>query len=387
MRCTVIVLDSLGAGELPDAANYGDSGSNTLRSVVLTGKAHLPNMAKMGLFNIDGLDYAPKNSSPSAAYGKLAERSPGKDTTTGHWELMGKILSAPFPTFKKFPPEIVEKLESAFGRKILGNKAASGTVIIEELGQEHMRTGRPIIYTSADSLMQIAMHEQIIPLERQYEICRIARELLMGDDTVSRIICRPFVGSPETGFTRTENRKDFSIDPPGKTVLEYLKDAGRDVIAVGKIEDIFNNVGITEVDHTRNNREGIASTLKYLERDFDGLLFVNLVDFDMLYGHRNNARGYAEALEYFDEKLPEILALLKEDDILLITADHGCDPTTKGTDHTREYIPLLVYGPRLKSGVNLHVRGTFADIAATVADRFDIHDFPAGTSFLPEVTP
>lgn len=224
-------------------------------------------------------------------------------------------------------------------------------------------------------------------MERQYEICRIARELLMGDDTVSRIICRPFVGSPETGFTRTENRKDFSIDPPGKTVLEYLKDTGRDVIAVGKIEDIFNNVGITEVDHTRNNREGIASTLKYLERDFDGLLFVNLVDFDMLYGHRNNAKGYAEALEYFDEKLPEILALLREDDILLITADHGCDPTTKGTDHTREYIPLLVYGPRLKSGVNLHVRGTFADIAATIADRFDIPNFPAGTSFLPEVTP
>ena len=278
-------------------------------------------------------------------------------------------------------------MEKRIGVGVIGNYLASGTEIIQVLGEEHMRTGRPIIYTSADSLMQIAMHEQIIPLERQYEICRIARELLMGDDTVSRIICRPFVGSPETGFTRTENRKDFSIDPPGKTVLEYLKDAGRDVIAVGKIEDIFNNVGITEVDHTRNNREGIASTLKYLERDFDGLLFVNLVDFDMLYGHRNNARGYAEALEYFDEKLPEILALLKEDDILLITADHGCDPTTKGTDHTREYIPLLVYGPRLKSGVNLHVRGTFADIAATVADRFDIHDFPAGTSFLPEVTP
>lgn len=391
-RVTLIVLDSVGVGALPDAAAFGDEGVFTLGHVKEyaeknMGGFRVPNLRALGLYNIDGLGLEGVDA-PRANYGKCREFAPAKDTTTGHFEMSGLLVEKPNKIFLDgFPRRITDELEKRIGVGVIGNYLASGTEIIQVLGEEHMRTGRPIIYTSADSLMQIAMHEQIIPLERQYEICRIARELLMGDDTVSRIICRPFVGSPETGFTRTENRKDFSIDPPGKTVLEYLKDAGRDVIAVGKIEDIFNNVGITEVDHTRNNREGIASTLKYLERDFDGLLFVNLVDFDMLYGHRNNAKGYAEALEYFDEKLPEILALLKEDDILLITADHGCDPTTKGTDHTREYIPLLVYGPRLKSGVNLHVRGTFADIAATVADRFDIHDFPAGTSFLPEVTP
>lgn len=285
-----------------------------------------------------------------------------------------------------FPARITEELEKRIGTRVIGNYLASGTEIIQVLGEEHVRTGYPIIYTSADSLMQIAMHEEVIPLERQYEICRIARELLMGDDTVSRIICRPFVGNKENGFTRTENRKDFSIDPPGKTVLEYLKEAGLDVIAVGKIEDIFNNVGITEADHTKNNHQGIDATMKYLRKDFDGLLFVNLVDFDMLYGHRNNPQGYAEALMYFDEKLPEITSLLKDDDILIITADHGCDPTTKGTDHTREYIPLLVYGPQLKQGNNLHIRKTFADIAATIAERFAVNDFPSGTSFLSEVT-
>lgn len=378
MRCTVIVLDSLGAGELPDAANYGDSGSNTLRSVVLTGKAHLPNMAKMGLFNIDGLDYAPKNSSPSAAYGKLAERSPGKDTTTGHWELMGKILSAPFPTFKKFPPEIVEKLESAFGRKILGNKAASGTVIIEELGQEHMRTGYPIVYTSADSVLQIAAHEDIIPLEELYQMCREARRIMSGEFAVGRIIARPFTGRPGS-FVRTKNRHDFSLNP-GRTVLNILSENGLEVIGVGKIGDIFDNCGLTKSYPDKGNPACIDRTLSLLEKSFDGLLFVNLVDFDSLYGHRNNADGYARALEEFDQALAKILDKLNQTDILIITGDHGCDPNTASTDHSREYTPLLLYGSCIKPA-NLHTRD-FSDVAASIAHYFKLAYDLNGKSFL-----
>lgn len=390
-RVALIVLDSVGVGALPDAVKFTDEGTFTLGHVKEYAEKNLggfriPNLQALGLYNIDGLGL-PGVEHPRACYAKCKEFAPAKDTTTGHFEMTGLLVDKPNKIFMDgFPPRITEELERRIGTKVIGNYLASGTEIIQVLGEEHVRTGYPIIYTSADSLMQIAMHEEVIPLERQYEICRIARELLMGDDTVSRVICRPFIGDKEHGFTRTENRKDFSIDPPGKTVLEYLKDAGKDVIAVGKIEDIFNNIGLTEVDHTRNNSQGIESTLKYMHQDFDGLLFVNLVDFDMLYGHRNNAKGYAEALEYFDAKLPEILALLKEDDILIITADHGCDPTTKGTDHTREYTPLLVCGPQLRQGVNLHVRETFADIAATIAEKFELHDFPTGTSFLKEIT-
>jgi len=387
-RVTVIVLDSFGVGELPDAHLYGDEGVFTLRHIKeFVGELKIPNMRKMGLYNIDGLGLEGEDEKDlTGSYGKSMEKSPAKDTTTGHFELMGLIMEKPYKIFMEgFPKRITDELEKRIGTKVIGNYLVSGTQVIQDLGKEHMETGYPIIYTSADSLMQIAMHEEVIPLERQYEICRIARELLMGEDTVSRIICRPFVGNPEIRFTRTENRKDFSIDPPGKTVMDYLKEDGKDVIAVGKLEDIFNGIGITEVDHTRNNPQGIESTLKYLKTDFDGLLFVNLVDFDMLYGHRNDPRGYADALEYFDAKLPEITALLKEDDILILTADHGCDPTTKGTDHTREYIPLLVYGPQLKAGVNLHIRETFADVAATIAEKFGIRDYPAGTSFLKDV--
>lgn len=388
-RVTVIVLDSFGVGELPDAHLYGDEGVFTLKHIKeFVGELKIPNMRKMGLYNIDGLGMEGKDEKDLiGSYGKSLEKSPAKDTTTGHFELMGLIMEKPYQIFMEgFPKRITDELEKRIGTKVIGNYLVSGTQVIQDLGKEHMETGYPIIYTSADSLMQIAMHEEVIPLERQYEICRIARELLMGEDTVSRIICRPFVGNPEIGFTRTENRKDFSIDPPGKTVMEYLKEGGKDVIAVGKLEDIFNGIGITEVDHTRNNHQGIESTLKYLKTDFDGLLFVNLVDFDMLYGHRNDPRGYADALEYFDAKLPEIKALLKDDDILILTADHGCDPTTKGTDHTREYIPLLVYGPQLKAGVNLHIRETFADVAATIAEKFGIRDYPAGTSFLKDIS-
>lgn len=390
-RVALIVLDSVGVGALPDAAKFGDEGVFTLGHVKEyaeknMGGFNIPNLQSMGLYNIDGLGLDGVEN-PVANYGKCMEFAPAKDTTTGHFEMAGLMVEKPNKIFMEgFPKRITEELERRIGTKVIGNYLASGTEIIQVLGEEHVKTGYPIIYTSADSLMQIAMHEAVISLERQYEICRIARELLMGDDTVSRIICRPFVGDKISGFTRTENRKDFSIDPPGKTVLEYLKDAGKDVIAVGKIEDIFNNVGITQVDHTKNNHQGIDATIKYLNRDFDGLLFVNLVDFDMLYGHRNNPQGYAEALMYFDERLPEITGLLKDDDMLIIVADHGCDPTTKGTDHTREYIPLIVYGPQMKRGVNLHIRNTFADIAATIAERFHIENFPSGTSFLPQVT-
>ena len=389
-RVALIVLDSVGVAALPDAEEYNDSGVNTLGHVKEyaeknMGGLKIPNMQKLGLYNIDGLGL-PGVENPTGSYGKCKEYAPAKDTTNGHFEIAGLLVDKPNKIFMDgFPKRITDELERHIGTKVIGNYLVSGTEVIQVLGEEHMKTGYPIIYTSADSLMQIAMHEEVIPLERQYEICRIARELLMGDDTVSRVICRPFVGNPEIGFTRTENRKDFSIDPPGRTVLDAIKDAGQEVIAVGKIEDIFNRVGITKIDHTKNNFEGIDSTIKFLGQDYEGLLFVNLVDTDMLYGHRRNPKGYAEALEYFDMKLPEILSKLKGDDMLIITADHGCDPTyTKSTDHTREYTPLLVYGPELKSGINLHVRDTFADIAASIADYLGV-EFENGTTFMPEI--
>lgn len=384
-RFTIVVLDSVGVGELPDAADFGDAGTFTLKHVKeYVGDLKIPNMVNLGLYNINGLGLEGVEH-PQGCYGKCRERSKAKDTTNGHFEIAGLVVEKPFRVFgEHFPDRIIQKLEEQIGTKVIGNYPASGTEIIQVLGDEHVRTGYPIVYLSADSLMQIAMHEEVIPLERQYEICQIARNIMSGDDTVSRIICRPFVGS-NGKYTRTENRRDFSIDPPGYTVLDQLSEGGKDVIAVGKIEDIFNRKGITEVNHTKNNHDGIEATIDYLHnRDFDGLLFVNLVDFDMLYGHRNNPQGYAEALEYFDAKLPEILSGLRDDDVLVITADHGCDPTTPGTDHTREHIPLLVCGPKVKQGVNLGVRETFSDIAATVSDYFGMK-FPTGTSFLSEI--
>ena len=384
-RFTILVLDSVGVGELPDAADFGDAGTFTLKHVKeAVGDLKIPNLVNLGIYNIDGLNLGGVEQ-PQGCYAKCMERSKAKDTTNGHFEIAGLVVETPFRVFgEHFPDRIINELERRIGTKVIGNYPASGTEIIQVLGDEHVRTGYPIVYLSADSLMQIAMHEDVIPLERQYEICRIARELMSGDDTVSRIICRPFIGGNGV-YTRTENRKDFSIDPPGYTVLDQLQENGKDVIAVGKIEDIFNRRGITEINHTKNNREGIEATIDYLHnKDFDGLLFVNLVDFDMLYGHRNNPRGYADALEYFDTKLPEILSGLRDDDILLITADHGCDPTTPGTDHTREHTPLLVCGPKVRQGVNLGVRETFSDIAATVSDYFGLK-FPTGTSFLTEI--
>lgn len=383
-KFTIIVLDSVGVGELPDAAEFNDVGTNTLKHVnEFRGGLNIPHLKRLGMFNIQGTGLPPVDD-PAGCFGKAAELGKAKDTTNGHFEIAGLTVKTPFKVFgESFPPRIIEELERRIGTKVIGNYPASGTEIIKVLGDEHVKTGYPIVYLSADSLMQIAMHESVIPLKRQYEICRTARELLTGDDTVSRVICRPFTG--ETGnYYRTENRKDFSVDPPGYTVLDMLSENGRDVIGVGKIEDIFNRRGLTEINHTKNNREGIQATLKYLKTGFDGLLFVNLVDFDMLYGHRNNPEGYAEALEYFDTFVPDMIDLMEEEDILLITADHGCDPTTPGTDHTREYIPIVVYGKRLKAGVDLGVRSTFSDIAATIAQYFG-YEFKTGTSFLKEM--
>lgn len=383
-KFVVIVLDSVGIGELPDASEFGDTGTNTLKHVdEFCGGLCIPNMKSLGLFNIR--DTGLKGTAfPKGCFGKAKECAKAKDTTNGHFEIAGLTVKTPFKVFgDKFPLRIIEELERRIGTNVIGNYPASGTEIIQVLGDEHVKTGHPIVYLSADSLMQIAMHEQVIPLERQYEICRIARELMSGADTVSRIICRPFLG--ENGkYFRTENRKDFSVDPPGYTVLDMLSEQGKDVIGVGKIEDIFNRRGLTKINHTRNNKDGIQAVISYLKEGFDGLLFVNLVDFDMLYGHRNNPAGYAEALEYFDTYIPEMTGLLDEEDILLLTADHGCDPTTVGTDHTREYIPIVAYGKKLKEGVDLGVRDTFSDIAATVAEYFGYH-FPTGKSFLEEM--
>jgi phosphopentomutase len=384
-RFTLLVLDSVGIGALPDAADYGDQGVNTLLHVKEAMKdLKIPNLVDLGLYNIDGLGLKGV-SNPKANYGRNLEKVRAKDTIAGHFEIAGLQIDEPYKIYiDGFPDRIISEFEKRIGTKTIGNYWASGTEIIKVLGDEHVRTGYPIIYVSADSLMQIAMHEGVIPLERQYEICKIARELLMGNDTVARIICRPFIGQ-SGNYTRTENRKDFAIDPPGKTILNILQENGKDVIAVGKIEDVFNRSGITKIDHSKNNPEGIEATVKFLNQDFDGLLFVNLVDYDMLWGHRRDAIGYGKGLEFFDTHLPRILEKLKEDDIFLITADHGCDPTAHGTDHTREYTPLLVYGPSLKQGVNLGTRSSFCDIAATIAEYFDLKT-EHGVSFLKEIS-
>jgi phosphopentomutase len=383
-RFTLLVLDSVGIGALPDAADYGDEGVNTLLHVKEFMKdLKIPNLIEMGLYNIDGLGLKGV-SKPKANFGRNLEKVRAKDTIAGHFEIAGLQIDEPYKIYiDGFPERIISEFEKRIGTKTIGNYWASGTEIIKVLGDEHVRTGYPIIYVSADSLMQIAMHEEVIPLERQYEICKIARELLMGNDTVARIICRPFIGQ-SGNYTRTENRKDFAIDPPGKTILNILQETGKDVIAVGKIEDVFNRSGITVIDHSKNNPEGIEATVKFLSQDFDGLLFVNLVDYDMLWGHRRDPLGYGKGLEFFDIHLPRILEKLKDDDIFLITADHGCDPTAHGTDHTREYTPLLVYGPNLKQGVNLGTRTSFCDIAATIAEYFDLK-IEHGVSFLKEI--
>lgn len=386
-RAIVIVLDSVGIGEAPDAATFGDVGSHTLGNIAqAAGGLNLPHLEALGLANIAILDGVKPQLAPTACYGKMAEVSRGKDTTTGHWELMGIHLHRAFPTYPDgFPADLMAEYARRTGRGWLGNYAASGTVIIEELGAEHMATGKTIVYTSADSVFQIAAHEEVIPLPELYEICTIARELLRGEHEVSRIIARPFVGMPGQ-FQRTANRRDFSVLPPEPTLLDSLKEAGLMVHAVGKIEDIFAGQGIVSAVHTKDNMAGVDETLRALrERDETGLIFTNLVDFDAVYGHRNNPAGYAGALEQFDSRVPELLAALKPDDLLVITADHGNDPTFPGTDHTREYVPILLNGAQLRGGVNIGVRTTFADLAATLAEFLGVEAPSQGNSFWDEI--
>lgn len=380
-RAILIVLDSVGIGTCPDSKLYGDEGSNTLMNIKKAyPQMELKNLNKLGLSQIDG-DNLFKKVTPVASYGRIQEASRGKDTTTGHWEIAGLNLDEPFPTYPDgFPKEITELFEKEIGRKTIGNYPASGTEIINDLGDEHIRTGYPIIYTSADSVFQIACHEDIIPLETLYKYCEIARKILVGKHSVGRVIARPFIGE-KGNFTRTKNRKDFSLLPPEKTLLDYIKEAKMEVCAVGKIEDIFAFRGITKSNHTTNNEDGIKATIHYMQEDFNGLIFTNLVDFDTLYGHRNDVLGYKNALEYFDNKLPEITDNLKDDDILFITADHGCDPTTASTDHSREYVPLFVYGKKVKS-TNLHTLNTFSCIGKTILDYLGIENELKGTSFL-----
>jgi phosphopentomutase len=381
-RAIIIVMDSVGIGELPDAEKYGDTGSNTLGNIA----AHIPgfrlsNLQNLGLSNIDEFSALDKIAEPVGCYGRMQERSPGKDTTTGHWEMSGIVLDKPFPVYPNgFPNEIISKFESSINRRTLGNFAASGTEIIKELGEQHMLTGYPIVYTSADSVFQIAAHEEVIPLEKLYEMCRIARNILTGEHAVGRVIARPFTGKPGS-FERTDRRQDFSLKPVQRTILDFICEKGYQVKAVGKINDIFCGQGITQSVHTHNNSDSVDKTLEYMGESFEGIIFTNLVDFDMLYGHRNNVQGYADALRAFDSRIPQILNALKEGDILFITADHGCDPTTKSTDHSREYVPLLVYGKRLNSGINLGTRKCFCDIAATVANYFGARMPANGESF------
>ena len=373
------MLDSFGIGEEPDAPSFGDWDVNTLRSVAGSPFFRVPNLQRLGLFNIDGVTVGEKVDAPEAAIARLRERSMGKDTTIGHWEIAGLVSEKPLPTYPNgFPKEVLEEFSQKTGRGVLCNLPYSGTAVIQEYGKEHMETGSLIVYTSADSVFQIAAHEEIVPLEELYEDCRIARKILVGEHGVGRVIARPFVGPKEGPFVRTAHRHDFSLLPPKATMLDHLKDAGKDVIAVGKIMDIFAGSGITEHVYTSGNEEGIERTLEYLDRDFEGLCFVNLVDYDMLYGHRRDVDGYAKALTYFDEKLPELLAKLGEEDVLMITADHGCDPAyLKTTDHTREYVPLLAYGPKVPA-LDFGTRETFADVAATVLSMLGVKGETAG---------
>ena len=381
-RVILIIIDSVGCGNAPDAGAFGDQGSNTLANTArAVGGLRLPNLGQLGLGNITSVEGVPPVDEPLGGYGRLTEISGGKDTSTGHWELMGVPLDKPFPTYPDgFPDDLIAEFERRIGSGTLGNYPASGTVIIQELGAEHMLSGKPIVYTSADSVFQIAAHEEVIPVDELYRCCRIARELLTGEHTVGRVIARPFVGEPGN-FTRTERRKDFSLFPPKDTLLDVLKADGKEVIGVGKIEDIFAHRGLTQSNHTLNNMAGVDAILEFAAADADGLIFANLVDFDMLYGHRNNPRGYADALEEFDVRLPEIQAALRNSDVLMITADHGNDPTTPSTDHSRERVPLLVFGSRVRRGTNVGTRDSFADVAASIADLLDVVWDGAGESF------
>lgn len=378
-RVFLIVLDSFGVGEMPDAVDFGDKGANTLRSCFETGHLNVPNMQKLGLFNIDGVTVGERCENPIGAYLKIAQKSRGKDTTTGHWEIAGCVSEKPFPTFPNgFPREILDKFEKATGRKVLCNKPYSGTKVIADYGEEHLKTGALIVYTSADSVFQIAAHESIVPPEKLYEYCRAAREILTGEFAVGRVIARPFEG--DYPFTRTSRRHDFSLVPPKTTALDILKNSGKDVIGVGKIYDIFAGKGLTEQDRQIGNENDMRITSEYQKRDWSGLCFTNLVDFDMQYGHRRDPEGYTVALKDFDKWLEKFIAQMKPDDVLILTADHGCDPCHSGTDHTREYIPVLIYGEKIKT-VNLGTRSGFGDIGATVLELLNADGKVDGESF------
>jgi phosphopentomutase len=380
------VLDGVGAGALPDAAHFGDEGSNSLGNTARElGGLDLPNLGRLGLGNITEIKGVPPLIDTLGAYGRMAEQSAGKDSTVGHWELMGVISPRPLPTYPNgFPPELIAEYERLIGRKTLGNKAISGTVIIEELGEEHMRTGRPIVYTSADSVFQVAAHEEVIPLEELYRLCRIAREMLTGEHAVGRVIARPFVGRPGH-FTRTENRRDFSLSPPEPTLLDRLVAAGYQVIGVGKVDDLFAGRGLSVCHHTVSNEVATAKVIELLKDEGEAMILANLIEFDMVYGHRNNVQGYARALETFDRQLPLLMGSMKPGDVLFIVADHGNDPTTPSTDHSREYVPLLVYGQDVKPGVNLGTRQSFADLGATIAELLGIGTLANGSSFVHEI--
>ncbi|MCK1991392.1 phosphopentomutase [Peribacillus muralis] len=386
-RIFVVVMDSVGIGEAPDAELFGDKGSDTLGHIAeeMDG-LHMPNLAKLGLGNIRDIKGIDKAQQPLAYYTKMKEASTGKDTMTGHWEIMGLNISKPFRVFPNgFPELLVNELEAKMGRGIIGNVPASGTEILDRLGEEHMKTGALIVYTSADSVLQIAAHEDIVPIEELYKVCEIAREVTMADEyKVGRVIARPFTGEPGS-FTRTPNRHDYALKPFNRTVMDELKESGFDVLAIGKISDIFDGEGVTESLRTVSNMDGMDKLIQTVDQDFKGLSFLNLVDFDALYGHRRDPEGYGKALEEFDARMPEVLEKLKEDDLLIITADHGNDPVHEGTDHTREYVPLLVYSKRFKEGAELPIRDTFADIGATVAANFDVKMPAFGKSILDDL--
>ena len=384
-RVFLIVLDSLGIGAMPDSAEYGDVGVDTLRTIVTNSDYNFENLRKLGLFNINGIDYAKKEDSPACAYCRFGELSRGKDTTIGHWEIGGIISEKPLPTYPNgFPDEVISEFSKRTGMGVICNKTYSGTEVIKDYGEEHLKTGKLIVYTSADSVFQIAAHEDVVPVEKLYEYCRIARDMLRGEHAVGRVIARPFVG--ELGsFTRSAKRHDYSIEPPEKTILDYISKSGKDVISVGKIYDIFTGQGITEHVYTKSNTEGMEKTLEYAKGDFSGLCFVNLVDFDMLYGHRNNISGYADALNEFDSWLPDFMSELRDDDVMILCADHGCDPGyTVSTDHSREYIPCLIYGKNIKP-IDLGTRYGFCDIGKTVCDMLSVDCDICGNSFYSEI--
>ena len=385
-RVIWIVLDSVGMGALPDAADFGDVGANTIAHIAQQIKDFdLPNMRMLGYGNIDGMIGINPVHNPRGAYGRLAEKSCGKDTVTGHWEMAGIYTKNGFPVYPDgFPEELMNTfLEKAGLQGYLANKVASGTVVIEEYGKEHQKTGYPIIYTSADSVFQIAAHEDVIPLERLYEICEVARSVLIREHEVARVIARPFIGEPGS-FTRTSNRRDYAVIPDANNALMHIKNAGLEVAAVGKIEDIFAKSGITKALHTKNNMHGVDVTLQYMDEVSEGLIYTNLVEFDSVYGHRRDVSGYAKALQEFDARMPELIAKMQAEDILMITADHGCDPAFKGTDHTREYVPVLVYGEKV-TPANLHTRDTFADMGQTICDYLKVEPIAMGTSFLSQI--